>query len=97
MRAFVQYKAQLAGVIVVAVDPRYTSQACNVCGYVDKRNRPDQATFCCVSCRHAAPADFNAACNIRDRAAVIQPMASNLNGSGANQATLVAAVYDYAS
>ena len=77
LRSFVQYKAACAGVLVVAVDPRHTSQACNVCGCVDPRNRPDQATFRCVGCGQTNHADLNAACNIRDRAAVIQPMASN--------------------
>jgi putative transposase len=76
LRQHISYKAALAGVIVMAVDPCYTSQACNVCGTVDKRNRPDQAHFCCVSCHYTAPADYNAACNIRDRALVNAPMAS---------------------
>ena len=78
LRQFVSYKAVLAGVRVIAVDPRYTSQACNQCGYTDKRNRPDQAHFRCGSCGHAAAADVNAACNIRDRAAVNQPMVADL-------------------
>ncbi len=78
LRAYISYKAQLCGVPVVLVDPRYTSQACNRCGTVDKRNRPDQATFRCIGCGHTTSADFNAACNIRDRAAVIQPMVSAL-------------------
>ncbi len=78
LRSCIQYKAQMAGVHVIMVDPRYTSQACNVCGCVDKRNRPDQAAFCCVSCKHQTSADFNAACNIRDRATVSLPMVSSL-------------------
>ena len=76
LRSFIDYKARLAGVTVVLVDPAYTSQACNRCGCVDTRNRPNQATFRCVSCFHKAPADYNASLNIRDRAAVNQPMAS---------------------
>lgn len=78
LRAYISYKAQLCGVPVVLVDPRYTSQACNICGTLDKRNRPDQATFCCVGCGHTNLADRNAACNIRDRASVSWPMASAL-------------------
>ena len=76
LRSYIHYKAALAGVMVVLVDPAYTSQACNRCGCVDKRNRPNQSTFSCVSCFHQAPADYNASLNIRDRAAVNQPMAS---------------------
>jgi putative transposase len=82
LRAYISYKAQMCGVPVVLVDPRYTSQACNLCGTVDKRNRPDQATFCCVHCGHTNLADLNAACNIRDRAAVIRPVVSNLRVEG---------------
>jgi IS605 OrfB family transposase len=78
LRAYISYKAQMCGVPVVLVDPRYTSQACNMCGTVDKRNRPDQATFWCVGCGHTISADRNAACNIRDRASVSWPMASVL-------------------
>jgi transposase len=74
----VAYKAALAGVRLCLVDPRHTSRRCNVCGHCDKHNRPDQATFRCVGCGHTNSADVNAACNIRDRAAVIQPMASSL-------------------
>lgn len=76
LRTHISYKAQLCGVFVVLVDPRYTSQACNRCGTVDKRNCPDQATFRCVGCGHTNLADLNAACNIRDRASVSWPMAA---------------------
>ncbi len=69
LRAFVAYKAKLAGVPVLYVDPRHTSLGCSCCGVIDKRNRPDQATFSCIECGHTAPADFNAAVNIRSRAA----------------------------
>lgn len=76
LRTFLEYKATLAGVLVVAVNPAYTSQRCNGCGTCDKANRPDQATFLCRSCGHTAAADVNAAKNIRDRAAVNLPMVS---------------------
>ena len=73
LRQFATYKARLAGVPLVAVDPRNTSRECPACGYIDKRNRPNQATFLCISCGHSAPADFNAARNIRARAAKANP------------------------
>jgi len=76
LRRFIVYKARRAGVPVLFVDPRYTSKACSCCGYIDDRNRPDQATFSCVSCGHAEPADLNAARNIRARAAVTLPLSS---------------------
>ena len=78
--SFVAYKARRAGVVVVQVDPAYTSQTCSACGHVDRDNRPDQATFCCRSCGFAGHADWNAARNIALRgvvgwAAVNQPHA----------------------
>ncbi|MFG1944739.1 RNA-guided endonuclease InsQ/TnpB family protein [Nonomuraea sp. NPDC048826] len=65
--AFLAYKAVRAGVAVIHVDPSYTSQQCSRCGTVDKRNRPDQATFSCTSCGFAEHADVNAARNIASR------------------------------
>lgn len=73
LRAFVAYKAKRSGVPLVAVEPRYTSQACSCCGVIDKRNRPNQATFLCISCGHSEAADLNAARNIRTKAAVTPP------------------------
>ncbi|WP_460808334.1 RNA-guided endonuclease InsQ/TnpB family protein [Micromonospora zhanjiangensis] len=64
---FLTYKARRAGIPLVQVDPRYTSQTCNRCGHRDKRNRPDQETFTCRSCGVVAHADHNAALNIAQR------------------------------
>jgi putative transposase len=64
---FLTYKARRAGVPLMEVDPRYTSQTCSKCGHRDKRNRPDQATFICRSCGVVAHADHNAAINIAAR------------------------------
>ena len=62
-----QYKAKLAGVEVVLVNPAYTSQACSACGYTAKENRESQAIFRCVNCSYEANADVNAALNILER------------------------------
>lgn len=75
LRQFIEYKARLAGVPVVLVDPRNTSRTCPECGTIDKANRPTRDHFCCVSCGFAGPADTIAAVNIRRRAAVNQPYA----------------------
>ncbi len=61
---FLSYKARLAGVPLVKVDPRNTSRTCARCGYCSRDNRKSQAKFLCVSCGHAANADGNAAENI---------------------------------
>lgn len=70
LRTFIQYKAKLHGVEVVAVDPRNTSRECSCCGCVDKRSRRSQSEFVCVSCGLQLNADYNAARNIRKRALV---------------------------
>ncbi len=66
---FVLYKAALAGVPVVFVDPKYTSQQCSKpeCGCIDKGNRKSQDKFLCKSCGFALNADYNAARNIAFR------------------------------
>ncbi|MEW6082864.1 MAG: transposase [Bacillota bacterium] len=69
--SFIEYKARLAGVPVALIDPRNTSRTCPVCSHVAKANRPTQASFPCVSCGFAGPADTIAAENIR-RAVVNQ-------------------------
>ena len=78
---FIAYKAMMAGVAVVYVDPAHTSRMCSQCGHVSKKNRPDQATFRCTSCGFAEHADVNAARNIAARGAadwadVMQPHAA---------------------
>ena len=73
LRFFVQYKSDMVGIPVVLVDPKYTSQECSVCGYIDKGNRKTQSAFVCLSCGHSENADFNAAKNIKSRAIVNSP------------------------
>ena len=51
---------------VVKVDPKYTSQTCNVCGHVEQANRV-KSKFSCKACGHSDHADLNAAKNIRDK------------------------------
>jgi putative transposase len=69
LRQFVSYKSQRAGVWLVTVDPRSTSQRCSACGHTERANRRSQAQFCCVVCQFATSADYNAAVNI-ERAVV---------------------------
>jgi len=49
------------------IHPEYTSQTCNSCGFISRKNRKTQKKFKCVECGHSENADFNSACNIRDR------------------------------
>lgn len=76
LRQFIEYKAAIAGIPVVAVDPRHTSQTCPRCGAVDKRNRATRDRFSCVQCGFAGLADHIAAINIAARAVVNLPIVS---------------------
>ena len=67
LRKFVEYKARLAGVPVVAVDPRNTSRTCSRCGHCEQANRPSQDRFVCEHCGFSCHADLNAAHNVRHR------------------------------
>jgi IS605 OrfB family transposase len=78
LRSFVTYKAALAGVQVVPVDPRNTSRTCNMCGHCEKTNRKSQSAFECRRCGHSANADLNAARNIRAKAVVKLPMVGSV-------------------
>jgi IS605 OrfB family transposase len=87
LRAKIVYKGAMVGVIVIAVDPRHTSQMCSRCGHRERANRQSQASFLCRQCGFAAHADVNAAQNIRvlGRAAVnlpYIPRSGVLNGAG---------------
>jgi putative transposase len=42
LHGIITYKAALSGSIAIKVDADYTSKACPLCGYTDRRNRPQQ-------------------------------------------------------
>ena len=66
---------------LIKVDPKYTSQTCSRCGYVDKANRISQSRFVCRSCGFTINADVNAAKNI---------LARGIHGNNARQQPKVA-------
>lgn len=76
LRAFVEYKARLAGVAAITADPAYTSQTCSECGHCERANRRSRSEFVCKGCGYVAAADHNAALNVRSRAAVMQRIVS---------------------
>ncbi|MDA8271185.1 MAG: transposase [Actinomycetota bacterium] len=53
-----------SSVLVVAVNPKHTSQTCPHCGNTQAQNRKSQAVFACITCGYTANADINAAQNI---------------------------------
>ncbi|MFI6100145.1 RNA-guided endonuclease InsQ/TnpB family protein [Lentzea sp. NPDC051213] len=64
----IRYKAKRAGVPVLLVDARYTSQMCPRCRHTERANRPTRDHFRCRRCGLAGPADVVAAVNVRNRA-----------------------------
>ena len=64
LRSFLDYKGEERGSLVVAVDPRHTSQTCSCCDYTAKSNRRSQGAFCCGQCSYHLNADLNGARNI---------------------------------
>ncbi len=55
---------EVYGIEVVEINPAYTSQECNSCGYIDRRNRKDTEGFECKLCGKRANAQVNSAKNI---------------------------------
>ena len=73
LQSLIAYKATFAGSIVVKVDAHYTSQACPMCGYTSKANRPHQGLlFVCQSCQYTLHADLIGARNIALRTLLVR-------------------------
>lgn len=89
LRSFIAYKAKRVGVQVVFVNPRDTSRTCPRCQHCEKANRPSQAEFKCKSCGFSQHADVVAATNIARRAAVNQPIVSNVESVNTETANRV--------
>ena len=63
----IAWNAAKRGVQATRVKSAYSSQECSRCHYVDRKNRPDQQTFCCVVCGQRMHADRNASINLAAR------------------------------
>lgn len=61
LRTFLEYKAARAGILVVPVNPAYTSKTCSVCCHIGQRSAK---RFSCSNCGFSSDADFNGARNI---------------------------------
>ncbi|MDN5375337.1 MAG: putative transposase [Thermacetogenium sp.] len=68
LASFIEYKAKLAGVPVIYVDPKETSKTCPRCGNVSRCNRKAQGWFKCTKCGYQSDADRVGALNIAARA-----------------------------
>ncbi|HZU02826.1 MAG TPA: transposase [Ktedonobacteraceae bacterium] len=63
----VKHKAEYAGVTVMQVDPKKTSQMCSACGKEGEHKDLSVRTHSCVHCGIVLDRDHNAAINILDR------------------------------
>ncbi len=64
---------ELNGVRFSTVEPTFTSQTCNICGFVHKLNRNGEI-FLCRNCGYTQDADLNASKNILKSYLTQQPM-----------------------
>ncbi len=69
LKEFILYKAKITGILVVEINPKYTSQECFKCGHISRFNRKSQSEFKCEVCGYFANADVNASNNIALRGA----------------------------
>jgi len=61
----IAYKATLVGSMALKVDAHYSSQACPMCGYTSKANRPNHGLlFVCQNCHYTLHSDLVGARNI---------------------------------
>lgn len=64
-REMLEYKAQLNGQRVIAVNPKYTSQTCPKCGHIERANRNKKThTFECRTCHYRSNDDRIGAMNL---------------------------------
>ncbi|MEM3291125.1 MAG: transposase, partial [Candidatus Micrarchaeaceae archaeon] len=63
---------EIYGIEITEINPAYTSQECNSCGYIDKKNRKDTQIFQCKLCGKKANAQVNGGKNILKRASLLR-------------------------
>ena len=62
LQEMIVYKGSMAGLVVIKVDPRYTSQTCSRCHKIGKRHKH---RFVCEHCGFQAHSDLNASRNLQ--------------------------------
>lgn len=64
-RQMLEYKAAMNESLVIAVNPKYTSQMCPKCGHIEKANRDKKKhIFCCKNCNYQSNDDRIGAMNL---------------------------------
>ncbi|MCG5060501.1 MAG: transposase [Limnoraphis sp. WC205] len=73
LHSFIDYKAVLNQSLAVKVPAQFTSQMCPRCGYISKKNRPNQGlTFKCECCGYTLHADLVGARNVAMRTLLVR-------------------------
>ncbi len=73
LQSYLAYKALLQGSMAVKVDAHYSSQACPMCGYTAKANRPERGLlFVCQNCHYVLHADLVGARNVTLRTLLVR-------------------------
>ena len=73
LHGYLAYKALEAGSMAVKVDAHYSSQACPMCGYTAKANRPERGLlFVCQNCHYTLHADLVGARNVTLRTLLVR-------------------------
>ena len=73
LHGYIAYKALLASSMAVKVDAHYSSQACPMCGYTSKANRPERGLlFVCQNCHYVLHADLVGARNVTLRTLLVR-------------------------
>lgn len=68
LRSFLEYKSIKEGSLTVAVDPKYTSQECPLCGHVSKSNRDKKNhIFHCQKCGYTSNDDRIGGMNLHNK------------------------------
>lgn len=84
--AILSHKAESAGVEVVAVNPRHTTQTCSNCGCLPEVSLTlKDRLYHCLHCGFLLDRDFNAAINIKNRAFPCEQTTARTEPLGVNQ------------
>lgn len=81
LRMFTQYKAQIAGIDVILVNPRYTSQTCSRCHHIHPeggKSYRKRKLFKCGNCGFEHDSDINGALNIAQLGACVSSPESSV-------------------
>lgn len=93
----VEYKAKEVGIKTKKINPRYTSQRCSRCGFINKnfnfkeRAKKKFPDFECLDCGVRLPADYNAAKNIatKDIEEIITKIKADTNQQKLENSSLI--------